>query len=323
MFGVLADKLWHEACNDRTTIVRFVQHSVVSSMHCVLIADIAALISQHGPAILYRRDTIPPEAVSQYWTSSRSRFELWHQAMARYRQAENDSDWMAMRRWWREHLVLLEEVFVTEMLTRVIAGLAAGLDEQCETDEISPVTHAIHLTHLESRNRVQQLMLFGRGNSVHDAVRLNRLRQGVERWTDAMIGRMAVQSPATVRYAIDVTRAQAYAEDLRGFGHGVSRETASWLMNAAMDDMLRRRTSPAAALPVANRNVAQSVMLMLRPDLFDSVGNLKSLWLHRLQIDSERTDRVLDELTQANLDQAATATGLEMTHDSHFERWYM
>jgi hypothetical protein len=90
-----------------------------------------------------------------------------------------------------------------------------------------------------------------------------------------------------------------------------------------MNDMLRRRTSPQPALPEANRVVTRSVMMMLRPDLFDSIGKLKSLWLHRLQIDTDRTDRVLDELGGINIDHAETATGIEMTHEKYFERWYM
>lgn len=292
-------------------------------MHSVLIADIAALVSQHGPAVLYRGDTVPPEAVTQYWASSRSRFELWHQTMARYREAEQSGDALLLRAWWREHSVVLEEVLVSEMLTRVIAALGAGLDEPESSDEISPVTHAVFLSHLEARNRVQQMMLYGRGNSVQDAVRLNRLRQGVERWTDALIGRMCVQNPNNVCYAIDQRRAEEHARELRSYGHGPARETASWLMNAAMNDMLRRRTSATPALPEANRGVTQSVLLMLRPDLFDCVGKLKSLWLHRLQIDTDRTDRVLDELSASNLDHAATASGIEMTHEKFFERWYL
>ena len=176
-------------------------------MHSVLIADIAALVSQHGPAVLYRGDTVPPEAVTQYWASSRSRFELWHQTMTRYRHAEKSGDAILMRAWWREHSVVLEEVLVSEMLTRVLAALGAGLDSSEKAEEISPVTHAVYLSHLEARNRVQQMLLFGRGNSVQDAVRLNRLRQGVERWTDVLIGRMSVQSPSHICYAIDADRA--------------------------------------------------------------------------------------------------------------------
>jgi hypothetical protein len=243
--------------------------------------------------------------------------------MTRYRNAEQSGDFAALRNWWRDHVVVMEEVLVTEMLTRVIAALALGIEAESEADEVAPVTHAVYLTHLEARNRVQQIMLFGRGNSVQDAVRLNRLRQGVERWTDAMIGRMSVGGTEAIQYAIDRPRAAEFAQEMRCYGHGAARNTAAWLMNASMHDTLSRRTSEQAALPEANRAVARSVMLMLRPDLFDSVGVLKSLWLHRLQIGADRTDRVLDELNAADIDNAKTAEGLEMTGESYFERWYL
>jgi hypothetical protein len=243
--------------------------------------------------------------------------------MARYRCAEKTGNLQSMRQWWQDHIVVIEEVLVTEMLTRVIAALAAGMEADSDVDEVSPVAHAIQLTHLEARNRVQKIMLHGRGSSVQDAVRLNRLRQAVERWTDAMIGRMSVDTPDTVRYAIDPSRASEYAREMRMYGHGPARSTAAWLMNAAMHDTLQRRSSACAALPESNCAVGRSVMLMLRPDLFDSVGVLKSLWIHRLQTHSERTDRVLDELIDTDIDLATTADGLETTHAPYFQRWFM
>lgn len=312
-------------------------------MHCVLIADLAALVSQHGPAILYGRETVPPESVSQYWATSRNRLELWHQTIARYRKTEQVGDFSAMRAWWKDHISVVEEVLVTEMLTRVIATMAAGWDRAHSVDEVSPVTHAVYLNHLEVRNRIQQLMLFGRGNSVQDTVRLNRLRQGVERWTDSLVGRLCCQNlestkpprgdcqetnpgnktQGMIHYAFNPTRALEYAFEARSNQCGRGRDLSAWLMNASMHDTLRRRTSSESGLPEANRAVAGSVMLMLRPDLFDSVGALKSLWLHRLQVGADRTDRVLDELTAPDINQASTANAIEMSGEPYFERWYM
>ncbi|MGB7326013.1 MAG: hypothetical protein WBD31_14160 [Rubripirellula sp.] len=292
-------------------------------MHCVLIADLAALVSQHGPAILYQREAIPPEAMTQYWATSRNRFELWQQAVARYQKNEKTGDFASMRAWWRDHVTLIEEILVTEMLTRVIAALGTGLDRENSTDEISPITHAVFLTHLEARNRIQQLMLTGRGCSVQDTVRLNRLRQGVERWTDALVGRLTAESPKNICYAFDAKRATEYAEETRSCGGRALRDMSAWLMNAAMHDTLRRRTSATTALPEANRAVVKSVMLMLRPDLFDSIGTLKSLWLHRLESGADKADRVLDELAAVDIDEAPTADAIEMSRHAYFQRWCM
>lgn len=292
-------------------------------MHCILTADLAALISHHGPAILHVRDAVPAAAVTDYWTHSKQRFDLWHQAMMRYRRAEGSGDLQSMRAWWHDHVAIMEEVLVTELLTRVIAALAAGLELESESDEISPVTHAVHLTHLEARNRVQQIMLRGRGCSVPDAVRLNRLRQAVERWMDALIGRMSAHAPYSVRYATDPARAEEYAAEMRACGHGPSRNTSAWLMNAAMHDTLRRRCSHHAALPEANHAVARSVMSMLRPELFDSFGVMKSLWLHRLQRGSDHSDLAVDQVIAPQPQESSSAEAEEQAEGPQFHRWYI
>lgn len=289
-------------------------------MHSVHLADLAAVLSQQGPAILYRREIIPAEAVSRYWTSSRTRFELWHRALARYQRAETAGNWIEMRQWWRDHTGVLEEIFVSELLTRVVAALAAGLDHERGEDELSPITHAIYLSHLETSNRVQRMMLFGRGGSVQTAVRLNRLRKGVQRWTDALLGQLWSSVPEEICYAIDPNRARSCASDARGEIGSETQETANWLLAAAMHDTLSRRCHSTASLPQANRSVGDSVMLMMRPELFDSVGTLKSMWLHRIQYDCERTSMVLNDMFRP---QAVRIDAEEVKPKPHhtFDRW--
>ena len=95
-------------------------------MHSVLLVDLAAVVSEHGPAILYGRDTLSPEALTQYWTATHSRFNLWHQAMARYSRAEKVNDEDAMNAWWRDHTAVMEEILVSEILSRALAALNKG-----------------------------------------------------------------------------------------------------------------------------------------------------------------------------------------------------
>ncbi len=292
-------------------------------MHCVLTADLAALMSEHGLAILRTRELIPSEAITQYWTSTRNRFELWHQTLARYRRAEESGDVLQLRQWWKDHAGVLEEILVTEMLTRVIAAIGAGLDDPHEDDEVSPITHAVHLSHLEARNRVQRIMLLGRGNSVHQAIRLNRLRRTVEHWTDLLVGRVAADSMKPAKYGINVHRTEQFASETRAQGFGSLSRTSARLLNVAMHESIRRQTDTQVALPQANQLVASSVLMMLRPDLFDSVGILKSLWLHRLQSGTDHADRVIDELQFPNISHAPTACAMEMLSDDHLGRWYV
>ncbi len=94
-------------------------------------------------------------------------------------------------------------------------------------------------------------------------------------------------------------------------------------MNAAMHAALRGKTSEHAALPQANQAVTSSVLMMLRPDRFDSVGTMKSLWMHRLQSGTDHADRVLDELKFPDIELAETAAGVEMVSDENLGRWYV
>lgn len=291
-------------------------------MHCVLTADLASLLSQHGPSIIRGQRVFATSAVATYWATSRTRFELWHQTLARYRRAEESGNFQALRDWWRDHSIVMEEVLVTEILTRVVAGLVAAVESQTGDFEVGPVTHAVYLSHIEARNRVQKIMLYSKGNSVEDAVRLNRLRQAVERWTDAMIGRMATETPKNLQYAFDLPRAAHYCEDMRQMTRMSSRSTAMWLMNASMHDTLRRRTSERSALPEANREVVQSVLRMLRPTLFDSLGTLKSKWLHQLESGPE-SDRAPAPHIDSLAETLPTSEPPQQGSDQpHFERWY-
>jgi hypothetical protein len=157
---------------------------------------------------------------------------------------------------------------------------------------------------------------------VADAVRLNRLRRAVEHWTDTLVGRLAAHTPELTEYAVDRIHAEQFAAESRQFCYGKYQRTTTWLMNAAMTDTLRRRSTDHCSLPQANNAVASSVIMMLRPDLFDSVGTLKSLWMHRIGSTTGRADRVLQELQGNDIEKAATAEALEVTGEIQLGRWY-
>lgn len=291
-------------------------------MHAVQLADLAAILALHGPSLLFRRELIAEEALQAYWTTNRSRFESWNRRLGEYALHEREGGMADLRQWWEDQYPLLEEILLSEPLTRVYAGLAASLEAKSEPREVSPLTHSVFLKHLEARNRVLQLMIYGRGASIEVAVRLNRLRAAIESWCDALIGHLGGSHEREwERYAIDVQRARAFAEDARQLPPGTARDTAGWLMTAAMRETLVRRSQSLAATPVGNQQISDAVLMCLRPDLFDSVGLLKSLWLHRLQRGAEQADRVLDELAAADINAGPTLSGYEMVRDVTFGRW--
>lgn len=291
-------------------------------MHVAHLADLAAVLAHHGPAMLARRAPIPPEAITAYWTASRNRLDLWHQVMTRFNRVKASGDYFRMRCWWTEHMSVLEEILASELLTRVIAALGDSVDRRAGTDECSPITQAIHLSHLEARNRVQWAILDRRGCSVTDAVRLNRLRRVTERWIDALIGGLAAHDHELLHYGMDATRTQSHAQSARESCTPPARDTVAWLTRAAMTEGFRQHLSARVSLPQANRAVADSVLLMIRADMFDSVGVLKSLWMHRIENNANQTDQMIEEFLRPDVNESKTASALDQLHATALAQWF-
>lgn len=252
-------------------------------MHCVQLARIAALIAAQGPSLILMRQAIPSEATVRYWAAARQRFDLWNQGLGRFGDLENAGRTLAIRAWWREHLAMIEEILVSEILTRVMAAIGAGLDADPTEGDIEPITQSVFRTHLEARNRVLRLLLFGRGGSVDEALRLNRLRRCAERWTDFLLGPMGKQHPEALRFAHDCGRAKAFGDDAADLQCSRDAAAVNALTMATLDISLSSLSERRPALPQANRQLGQAVLACVRPELFDSHGLLKSSKMQRLQ----------------------------------------
>ncbi len=251
-------------------------------MHCIELARLAALLAVQGPALVSCRAAVPAEAMVQYWSASRQRVELWNRGLGRLSELLNAGRSLAARDWWHQHLPMLEEILISETLTRVMAAVGGALDGERAEADIQPVTQSVFLTHLQVRNHVLRLLLFGRGGSVEQSLKLNRLRRSVEHWTDRLLGCMLLEHPGARRYAHDATRAGAFAVSI--LHQPLAYDTTLRLgLPAALSISLAAVCDARASLPQANRELGQAALACLHPQLFDSLGLLRPHWLQRLQ----------------------------------------
>lgn len=251
-------------------------------MHCIELARLATLIAAQAPSLAMHRQNIPAEAITRYWVASRQRTELWNRGLARLADVETTGRPLEIDAWWFEHVPMIEEILVCETLTRVMATVGAALDEGVQQRDVEPVTHSVFQTHLESRNRVLRILLFSRGRSVEQALRLNRLRRCVERWTDFIIAPLIRNRPELIEYACDAGRARAYANEYpEGYGDRPSDGT-HWLSTVTLELSLSNLCDRRAALPQANRQVGDAVLACLGTRLFDSLGLPQSAVTQRI-----------------------------------------
>jgi hypothetical protein len=261
-------------------------------MHARELVEFAALLASNGPAIIGHAVRLSDSGLEQYWSASRCRHERWSRSLKTlsYDLQFAKANDMAAR--WAEIRNVLEEILTTEVLTRIWGAVCCGYEQQRGLDEASPLVRNVFAGHLEARNRALNLMVYGHGLRVEEAVILNRMRRRNERWNDVLLGYLP-ESTDVAEFAFSVARVKEFAADAQSSTHP---ETAWSLLLASLRIAYQRHISPSSPNEDLNRRVAAGILACLPGELFESTGTIKSLWMLRMQHAASDTQGMIDQL---------------------------
>lgn len=270
------------------------------------LVELAATIVEAAGEILRGRDHVISEAsLHAYWDASRMRQEDWAAAFKSHGVQLGQLPPGHSREAWRPLRPVVEEILLSEPLTRVVAAMLAQWDQESSKTvpplrEESGSNHWLHfvhvpfLGHLEARRRALNLMVFGQrfSFSQREGVVLNRLRRRCEYWSDLLLA--ALPSSCDISpYAVDLRRAQRMTQDL-GLLRADVTQAPSWpWIRAAMRSSLWEGSAPGSASfswsrpnggrhSLHNRKIGASVLSWLRATSFDSWEVPRSSWMARL-----------------------------------------
>jgi len=281
-------------------------------MHAYELLELAALVALHGPALVRGAHELPAGSIEAYWVASKSRLDRWGRTLKwlgtlagqeeiRPRQA----DIMLLRS-------VLEEIITGEVLTRLWTATMCAYDQRHGTQQAGPIVRSVLIGHLEARHRVLTLLVRGPCVDPELAVKLNQLRRRTERWTDLLIGRLAEFYPIT-EFAFDPHRARDFAEDL-SFQASLEGGRHAWpLVTAALRAGFRQGLSPNSPNADLNAQIAQSILATFPPNLFDSTGLPRSLWMLRISGITDDAQGMLDELLSETCARTSLAAHLRLT----------
>lgn len=265
-------------------------------MHARELAELAALISAHGPVFIRSGMPISERSIEEYWVASKSRFDRWGRTLKQITMRAAEQGPLSTVA--QETLVrgVVEEVFTGEVLTRVWAAVACAHDRKHGADLAEPITRGVLIGHLEARHRVLTLLLQGSAVSSELGVKLNRLRRHTERWTDMFVGYLSGLEDVS-EFAVDPERARDFAEDLH-FQAKMPGGRHAWpLIQASLRSALDKGLSAASPNGDLNARIAQSILGCFQPELFDGTGQFRTLWLDRLTNTADDAQGMLEELT--------------------------
>jgi hypothetical protein len=207
---------------------------------------------------------------------------------------------------WPAIRIVAEEIIFSELLTRVWSAVIAQSESKKPGDDLSAIAHSVLIGHIESRNRVFQLLLQIPKWAEPTAENINRMRRVTERWTDLLLSQLP-DSSVSAAFAFDEKRMREFHRDQKMMNIPERRQANNLLAGSLSAD-LKRVGSRFPANPDLNRKIAAGIMACYPRDPFAAGSFSQSTW--SVQIESLQTNAqmLIDQLLQS--DQKKVRRGL-------------
>ena len=264
-------------------------------MHVRDLAELAALVSLHHRQFAGASPTSVDDALESYWVASRCRLDRWCRGL---RQLSQHADAQPARPWTPRATRLLEEIFVSEILTRTLAGVLAAHDQYHHRTESEPVGRNVLAGHLDARRRALRILASSAYAASDHAESLGALVRRCDRWSDLLLAHL-VPTVSVDQYAADPARVADFATDARNRppSAAADRGAAAMLLASlrmSLDDLADSRGTNVDL----NVAIAAAVISCFGAEFFDSFGLLRSAWLERLQTVPDETLALVDQFWQ-------------------------
>jgi hypothetical protein len=263
-------------------------------MHARDLVEVAGLVALNGPLLVCGRRSPNATHLEEYWATSRTRFENWSRVLKAYSALNLQDSRQDLDR-WIEVRAALDEIFTSEILTRVLSAVFVACDRSAGASLAEPIARSILTSHLEARHRAMGMLVHGRGVSTPQAVALNRLRRRAERWSDVLVGGLLHLSDVR-EFAVEPERAEDFAADLADRRSHPGGLHAWRLTLVSLHNAFRTGLSPLAANPDANARITSAILGCFPADLFDSTGLFQSLWMFRLAANTSNVQGMISDL---------------------------
>ncbi len=274
---------WHPACSvarypAREQAVCFHLRNRIA-MHATQLAEIGGWLSVSSDLFIREGQHASLKSAMRYWAASKCRLQRWQAALKVF---ENDfANPSEMHDPWHAVETVVQEIFVSEVLTRTLTAILVQHDRASENHELQSIGHSVFIGHLEARNRALRLLLKNRSSNQAAFDRMDEMRRRMERWIDLLLSRVTDLEVA-IQFGFDENRIRDFAAD-RTLENDEQLQQARKLLLASLSASLKRGVKSWTANPDLNREIAAGVLACVPNDRFDSIGLPKSITLMQME----------------------------------------
>jgi len=278
-------------------------------MHVRELAELAAAVALQGRTLMAGSAELSTHGQEEYWAASKCRLDRWGRLLRRLAEAGRLTVRPPALREERVRPVL-EEILASELLTRLWTAVACGYDAAKGRTECEPVARNIWSGHLEARRRLLALLADGRVISLPEALRLNKVRRRVERWTDMLLGYLA-SAVAIDEFCFEPARARDFAQDAESSGAAMPRAMQQHLVLVSLRASLEGCLSPDSVNRDLNRRIGGAIVRMLAEAQVDATALVPSLWLARIEQGASEAEDLLARLWQLEREACPAVTAAD------------
>jgi len=233
---------------------------------------LAAFAAARSAHIVESVDPLPDAFLEAYWRAGRNRNHRWIRQLAAIRSQPTESKHAT----WRRAEPVIREIFIAEALTRVWTSVLVASDQRRQLCHAEPVARSVFVGHLEARRCALEFMVSGTDVPMRGLSQLDRLRRRAERWTDVLIGHLAIRY-GVGEFAFRKQRANDFGRDQMAEG---SQRPVWSLVLAGIQLAFAPETVGRAPLRQDHCCVARAVAACFPEDAFQPSGPFKSIaWL--------------------------------------------
>lgn len=263
-------------------------------MHARQLVEIAGLLALRSAPLLKSGADLCSDALSEYWIASRCRLDRWGRSLRvlGHSHSAPPPDEAA------DQLIrLVEEITLSELLSRVVAGVCLADDGRNGAEEMAPVGLNALNGHREAASRLKALVFAWWPADSPRSRHARSLTKQAERWTDVLLA--YVSTAANVdRIAFDTGRLREFAYDSQNRGAASSQAAAQLLAFG-----LRASFSMANRPPLndeLNRRIAGSALALFGDAGFDGHGLARPAWMLRAERTADDTAALVARLFDDN-----------------------
>lgn len=264
-------------------------------MHARWLVEIATLFvvqSQHFSDVDLHLQT---SSCHRYWAVSRQRFERWQNRLTMHREQLGSAG--ASRRviLWREIRPTLEEVFLSDVLTRVIATVGAKLESDGIDADMGPIAQSVFAAHEDVRHRCLRMLMMP-GIPVEQALELNRIRFSLEKWSDTFLAQIEIRSNNLMPFCFDQDRTRELIEEAAERSSEQAKFVAWQMMSASCQKWMSKFCTSISANPQLNQQIGESTLAILHPERFPSLSPFPALASDRIKTLIDQADLWVSKL---------------------------